>query len=73
MPTFGVIKHLDVIEHITAGFFAGAVGFSSDAFPLQQLEKAFRNRVVVAVTASTHAADQVVGLEEALPVRTAEL
>ena len=27
----------------------------------------------MAVTASTHAADQIVGLEETLPVRTAEL
>jgi len=57
VPALGVIEHLDVIEHITAGFFASAVGFPSDALPLQQLEKAFRDRVVVTVTASTHAAD----------------
>ena len=35
----GVIEHLDVIGHITAGFFASAVGFPSDALLLQQLEK----------------------------------
>lgn len=73
MPTFGVIKHLDVIEHITASFFASGIGFSSDAFALQQLEKAFCHGVIVTVTASAHAADQVVGLEETLPVRAAEL
>lgn len=59
-----VTKHLDVIELITEGFFAGAVGFPLDTFPLQQLDKAFRDRIVVAVAASTHAADQVVGLKK---------
>ena len=40
----GVIEHLDVIEHITAGFFASAVGFPSDALLLQQLESFPRPR-----------------------------
>jgi hypothetical protein len=37
------------------------------------LEKAFRYRVVMAVATSTHAAKQVVGFQEALPVSAAEL
>ncbi len=73
MPTFRVIKHLDVIEHISTCFFTSAVGFPSDAFALQQLEKAFCHGVVVTVTAPAHATDQVVGLEETLPVQAAEL
>ena len=47
--------------------------FPSDALPIKQLEKAFCDRVVVVFAASTHAADQVVSLEETLPVRAAEL
>lgn len=50
MPAFRVIKHLDVIEHISTCFFTSAVGFPSDAFALQQLEKAFCHGVVVTVT-----------------------
>lgn len=73
MLALGVIKHLNIIEHVTAGFDAGAVGFPSDALRLQQLEKAFHNRIVVTVTASISADDQVAGLEEALSVRACEL
>lgn len=73
MPAFWVVEHLDVIEHISASILPGAVDLSPDPLPLQQLEKAFRYRVVIAVATSTHAAKQVVGLQDALPVAAIEL
>ncbi len=73
MPAFWVVEHLDVVEHISASILPGAVDLSPDPLSLQQLEKAFRYHVVMAVTTSTHAAKQVVGFQEALPVAAAEL
>ena len=73
MSAFWVVKHLDVVEHISACVLSGAIDFSPDPFPLQQLEKAFRYCVVMAIAAPTHAAKQVVGFQEALPVTAAEL
>lgn len=73
MSAFWVVKHLDVVEHVSASILPGAVDLSPDPFPLQQLEKAFRYRVVMAVTTPTHATKQVIGFQEALPVTAAEL
>ena len=73
MSAFWVVKHLDVVEHISASILPGAVDLSPDSLPFQQLEKAFRHRIVMAVAPSTHAAKQVVGFQEALPVTAAEL
>jgi hypothetical protein len=73
VSAFWVVKHLDVVEHVSASILPGAVDLSPDPFPLQQLEKAFRYRVVMAVTTPTHATKQVIGFQEALPVTAAEL
>lgn len=73
MPAFWVVEHLDVIENISASILPGALDLSPDSLPLQQLEKAFRYRIVMAVATSTHAAKQVVGFQEALPVTAAEV
>ena len=73
MPAFWVVEHLNVIEHISASILPSAVDLSPDPLPLQQLEKAFRYRIVMAVAPSTHAAKQVVGFQEALPVAATEL
>lgn len=73
MLVFWVVKHLDVVEHIAASILPGAIDLSLDPLPLQRLEKAFRYRIVMAVATSTHAAKQVVGFQEALPVAATEL
>jgi len=57
MPTFTVIKHFDVIKNIAAGFFPRSVDLFLP-FRVSVAGKVFRNRVVVAVTATTHAAFQ---------------
>jgi hypothetical protein len=68
VSTLRVIEHLDVIENITSGFVTCCVDFSSDSLPLQKLEKAFGYGIVVAVSPPAHAADYIVGLQEALPI-----
>ena len=73
MSAFWVVKHLDVVEHISAGILPSAIDLSPDPFALQQLEKAFCYCVVMTISASTHAAKQVVGFQETLPVTAAEL
>ena len=73
VSAFWVVKHLDVVEHISTSILPGAVDFSPDSLPFQQLEKAFRHRIVMAVATSTHAAKQVVGSQKTLPVAATEL
>tara|TARA_Y100001970_G_scaffold243725_1_gene309250 strand:- start:3 stop:272 length:270 start_codon:yes stop_codon:yes gene_type:complete len=73
VSAFWVVKHLDVVEHVSASILPSAVDLSPNPFPLQQLEKAFRYRVVMAVTTPTHATKQVIGFQEALPVTAVEL
>jgi hypothetical protein len=41
VTSFWVVKHLDVIEDITASILQRFVDFSLDPFPLWKLEKAF--------------------------------
>ena len=52
MPTLTVIKHFDVIKNIAAGFFPRSVDLFLYPFAFQQLEKAFCNRIIMAVTAT---------------------
>lgn len=73
MTTLRVVEQLDVVEDVPPGFFPVVIGFSLDALPLQQLEEARRNRIVVAIPAPSHARHQTMRLQEVLPVITAEL
>ena len=54
MFTLRVIEHLNVVEDILPRVVSGFVGSASDAFALQEVEEAFGNCVVVAVSASAH-------------------
>ena len=73
MPAFRVVKHLDVIEHIGPGILPCTVDLSLDSLPFQQLKEALSHGIVVTVAASTHAGNQVVGLQKATPIATAVL
>ncbi len=73
MTVLRVVEHLDVIEDIPACRFPVAIGLSPDALPLEQLEEALGDSVVVTVPAPAHAGHQAVGLQEGLPVVAAEL
>jgi len=73
VPAFWVVELLDVIESISESILPGTVDLSPDLLPLQQLEKAFGHRIVMAVATSTHAARQLVGFQEALPIAAIEM
>src|SRR5690554_1867471 len=49
-----VVEHLNVIKHISPGGFPVRIDPALDAFSLEQLEKAFGNGIVMAVTSTTH-------------------
>lgn len=70
MTPLGVVEHLDVVEDIGSRLVAGGVDLTTNAFALDQLEKALGHRVVVAVAAPAHAADQLVLSQEVLPLMT---
>ena len=68
-----VVKHLDIIKHIAAGFVSCRVNPALDPLPFEQLKEALGDSVVVTVATSTHAATQVVGLQKVLPFTTGKL
>ncbi|CTQ00144.1 hypothetical protein BN1200_1100077 [Klebsiella variicola] len=55
-------------QNIASGFVSRSVDPFLKPFAFQLLEKAFRNRVVMAVSATTHAAFQTVLFQERLPL-----
>ena len=73
MAAAGVVEHLDVVEQITPGRGPGQIDLATDPLPLQQLEEALGDRVVVTVSPAAHAAIDAMGLEEGLPVAAGEL
>lgn len=60
MTPDSIVKHLDIIKHIAAGFVSCRVNPALDPLPFEQLKEALGDRVVVTVTPSAHAATQVV-------------
>lgn len=73
MLALRVVEHLDVIEHVLPGFFAGPIGSPSDPFPLGEVEEAFGHRVVVAVSSAAHGVLKIVGAQEGGPIHAGEL
>lgn len=73
MFTLRAVEHLDVVEHILLRFVAGFVGSAPYSFPLEQVEEAFGNGVIVAVTAAAHGMFQVVGFQERRRIYAREL
>jgi len=73
MATPGVVEHFDVVEDIAACATAVRIDAAADALALGQLEEALGHCFVVAVAASAHAADQVLVVQEGLPLVAWEL
>jgi hypothetical protein len=57
-----VIKHFDVIEHITPCLLAVGIDPSAYPLPLEQLEETLSHSIVMAVATSALAGYQVVRL-----------
>jgi len=51
----------------------GAIRFATNPFPLEQLEEALGDGIIVAVTVPAHALLQVVRVQEVAPIVAAEL
>jgi hypothetical protein len=68
-----VVKELELIEHVLAGFFAGCILSAADAFAFEQVEEAFRHRIIPTVSSKVHALRQIVLFEELLPLLAGEL
>jgi hypothetical protein len=72
-PVRAIVKHFNLIIDLLASLLAGWIDLSLYAFALEQLEGALRSGFVIAIAPPAHAAHQIVGTQEVLPVITAEL
>ena len=54
MLSLRIIEHLDIIENILSGLFSRFVDLAADSLSLEQIEEAFDDGVVMAVTATVH-------------------
>src|SRR6185312_4749733 len=66
VPPPGIVKALDVIEHIGFRLISGAVCGSRRALGLQRGKEAFHGGVVPAVAGATHARSKALVREETL-------
>lgn len=48
-----LVEHLDVVEHIPPGLFAGPVGSAPYPFALEQIEEALGHGVIMAICKHT--------------------
>lgn len=70
MQTMAVIKHLDVLDHITSRIAPGTINDLSGPFGFQAVKETLRNGIIPAIALSTHTADHAIGAQK-LPVITA--
>jgi hypothetical protein len=64
MKTMAVIKHLDVMNHITSGFTPVTIKHPGSPFGFQTVKETLCDSVVPAIAFSTHAADHAIGIQE---------
>ena len=55
MSADGVVKHLNVAEHIAACFLPVGINVLTNALSLEQLEEAFCHSIVMTVASPAHA------------------
>jgi len=60
-----IVEHLDVVEDVCFGQVTGFVDPFLDPLLFQAAEERLSNRIISAVTPSTHARLQVVGFQKA--------
>jgi hypothetical protein len=73
MSSLRVVEHFDVVEDIGPCLLVGVVDPTLDPLPLQQLEEALDDGVVVTVAPPAHAADDPVHREKLLPLLAGKL
>ena len=70
MPASGIVKLLNITEHICPDVIPTPVGSPVQPLTLQAREEAFHGRIVPAITAATQTAFNPVQLQQALKQRT---
>jgi len=70
MKTIAVIKHFDVLDHITSRIVLSTINYIGSPFGFQTVKETLRNSIIPAIALSTHAADHAIDTQE-LPVITA--
>ena len=55
MTPDSIVKHLDIIKHIAAGFVSCRVNPALDPLPFEPLEEALGDSIVVAIAPPAHA------------------
>ena len=68
VPALTVAEHIDVAGNICSCRLSVRIHPALDSFSLECLKDTFGDRIIMAVTPSTHAGYQVVCLQEFLPV-----
>ena len=61
----GIVKPLEIVEHVDAGFCVTLVTTAINPLALQHPEEAFSRRIVSRTDNAAHAANQVVPFQEA--------
>jgi hypothetical protein len=69
MKTIAVIKHLDVLDHITSRIAPSTINYIGSPFGFQTVKETLRNSIIPAIALSTHPADHAIDTQE-LPVIT---
>ena len=70
MKTIAVIKHLDVLNHITSCIASGTINYVGSPFGFQTVKETLRNSIIPAITLSTHTADHTIDAQELLVITT---
>ena len=70
MPASGIVKLLNITEHICPDVIPVPVGSPVQPLTLQAREEAFHGRIVPAITAATQTAFNPVQFQQALKQRT---
>lgn len=55
-----ILEEFDVVEHVTAGFFAGFIFSASGSFAFEKVKEALDDCVISTVPATARATDQIV-------------
>jgi len=70
MQTMAVIKHLDVMDHITSRVAPITVEHSGRPFGFQTVKETLRNSIIPAIALSTHTADRPIAFQKFLVITT---
>jgi len=59
-----IIEHFDIIENILPSFVTRLIDLAADPFSFEQIEEAFDNSVIMAITAPPYRMLKIVSLQE---------